>query len=148
MKLILLQDVKNVGKKGDTVNVSDGYGTNFLLARKLAVLATSKSLEIRDEEIKKSELEEKKRHEEALVLKAQVEKVKLVIKAKSGKDGKMFGSISSKQIVEELKNQFDLTVDKRKIIIDETINTFGHVLVKVELYRGVVATINVNVVEA
>ena len=103
MKLILLQDVKNVGKKGDTVNVSDGYGTNFLLARKLAVLATSKSLEIRDEEIKKSELEEKKRHEEALVLKAQVEKVKLVIKAKSGKDGKMFGSISSKQIVEELK---------------------------------------------
>lgn len=148
MKVILLQDVKSLGKKGQTVNVSDGYATNFLIPRKLAVIATEKSLEIRNEEIKKQEEEDKKRREEALALKEKIEAIKLELKAKAGKDGKMFGSISSKQITDELKNKYDIVIDKRKISIDVPINTFGHTLVKVELYRGVTATIDVNVTEA
>jgi large subunit ribosomal protein L9 len=148
MKVILLEDVKNVGKKGATVNVADGYGQNFLIARGLAVMATSKSLEIRQNEIKQAEEQDKANKEEAIKLKAQIEAIKVEISAKAGKDGKMFGSISGKQISETLKNKYNITIDKRKFIDKDTVNTFGHTLIKIELYKGVVATIDVHVVEA
>jgi large subunit ribosomal protein L9 len=148
MKVILLEDVKNVGKKGATVTVADGYGQNFLIARGLAVMATNKSVEIRENEIKQAQLEDQNKKDDAIKVKNTIEAIKVEVSAKAGKDGRMFGSISGKQISEVLKSKYNITIDKRKFIDKEPINTFGHTFVKIELYKGVVATIDVNVIEA
>ena len=147
MKVILLSDVKKVGKKGEIVEVSDGYGANFLLPNKLAVKATKTSMDIKDKQDKDYALKQEELKQEAIVLKDKMEKLTLELKAKAGKDGKMFGAISTKQIVEEYKKQFGIELDKRKFVDGKNIVNLGHTKLKIELYKNVIATIIVHVSE-
>ena len=134
MKVVLLEDVRKVGKKGDVVNVSDGYGQNFLIKNKLAVKETARLQDI-----------ENKKNAEAL--KEKIEGITLEFVLKSGKDGKTFGSVSTKHIVEQLREKYDIRVDKRKFINAHPIGALGYSNLKVELYKGVIATIRVHLSE-
>lgn len=135
MKIILLKDVKNVGKKDEVKEVSDGYARNFLIKNKMAVAYTKGSVKVLDHQ-----LEEKKLHEEDL--KKQAEKIAEELKTtpvefmlNTGKDGQAFGSVSSKQIAEAL-NKKGIIVDKRKIHMDIPVSSIGTTRVKVDLYKG------------
>ncbi|WP_252313718.1 50S ribosomal protein L9 [Sinobaca sp. H24] len=146
MKVILNEDVKGKGKKGDVANVSEGYARNYLFPNKLAVEANAgnmKNLQAKQQsDDKKSEQE----LEEAKAFKEKIESKKIDIKAKSGEGGKLFGAVSSKQIVQRLK-EMDLKVDKKKIDLDEPIRTLGVTKVPVKVHPKVTATMNVHVVE-
>lgn len=145
MKVILLQDVAKLGKKGEVKKVADGYGRNFLLARGLAVVASEKAnevLEKQNEEKAKLDLENRKKAEE---LKALLASKTLVFEVKAS-DGKVSGSVSGKQIEEELKKQ-GIVIDKRKIKDSEPLNSLGTFEVKIELYKDVIGIINVKLVE-
>lgn len=147
MKVILVQDVKKVGKKGDIVNVADGYGQNFLIKNKLAVLATEtgKNIVAQDKENQRlQDLENKKKAEE---LKAVLEGLTLEFYLSSGKDGRTFGSVSTKNIVEELAKKHDIKIDKRKFINARPIQSLGYTQLKIELYKDVIATIKVHLQE-
>ena len=147
MQVILLQDVKSVGKKNQVVEVSDGYAQNFLIPRRLAVKSTSKGIEVRDRQIQdeKDEFERKKKlaQEEA----NRLQELVLEFNAPSSKDGRMMGTISQKQVVELLKEKHNIVVDKRKFIDKYPINAFGYTNLKVELFKGVIGTIRVHVSE-
>ena len=147
MKVILLQDVKKVGKKGEIVNVSDGYGANYLIPNKLAVLATKTSMEIKGKQDEAAAADLERRKQEALALKEKLKDVKIEILAKSGNEGKMYGAVSTKQIEEELKNQTSYQIDKRKILDTQSLGTFGVHVIKVELFKGVIAEFKVHVKE-
>ena len=147
MKVILLSDVKKVGKKGAIIEVSDGYGANYLIPNKLAVKATKTSMEIKQKQDDTEAQHQEKLKQEAIELKGKVEKLTLELKAKTGKDGKMFGTISSKQIVEEYKKQFNIELDKRKFVDNNNISSLGYTKLKIELYKNVIATIIVHVSE-
>lgn len=148
MKVILLQDVKNVGKKGQTIEVSDGYANNFLLPKRLGVNATKRSVEILDKQKEDARILDEKNRKEAEELKEKLKTITLEFTCKTGKDGKVFGSVSSKQVVEKLKTSYGITIDKRKFVDKETVNTLGVTILKNELYKGVVAEIKVHVSEA
>lgn len=147
MKVILKQDVKKVGKKGEIVTVADGYGQNFLIKNGLAILATSYGKEIvakQEEEARLQDIENKKKAEE---LKKVIEGLTLEFKLKSGQDGRTFGSISTKNVVEEMLKVHDIKLDKRKFIDARPIQSLGYTHLKVELYKGVVATVKVHLTE-
>lgn len=148
MKVILLQDVKNVGRKGQTIEVSDGYANNFLLPKRLGVNATKRSVEILDKQKEDARILDEKNRKEAEELKEKLKTITLEFTCKTGKDGKLFGSVSSKQVVEKLKTSYGITIDKRKFVDKETVNTLGVTILKNELYKGVVAEIKVHVSEA
>ena len=148
MKVILLQDVKNVGKKGQTIEVSDGYANNFLLPKRLGVNATKRSVEILDKQKEDARILDEKNRKEAEELKEKLKTITIEFTCKTGKDGKLFGSVSSKQVVEKLKTSYGITIDKRKFVDKETVNTLGVTILKNELYKGVVAEIKVHVSEA
>ncbi len=148
MKVILLQDVKNVGKKGQTIEVSDGYANNFLLPKRLGVNATKRSVEILDKQKEDARILDEKNRKEAEELKEKLKTITLEFTCKTGKDGKLFGSVSSKQVVEKLKTSYGITIDKRKFVDKEIVNTLGVTILKNELYKGVVAEIKVHVSEA
>ena len=144
MKVILLQDVKKQGKKDEIINVSDGYANNFLIAKGLAVPYNEANKKQLERNINKREQAEENLIEEMTLLKNKLEKTNIKFKVKTGKDGKMFGTITSKQICDELKNKgFD--IDKKKISCDHTIESLGTHVVNIELHKKVVAKINVNV---
>lgn len=146
MKVILLSDVKKVGKKGEVVEVSDGYGRNFLLNKKLAVLATKKSMEILDEQNLQHDLEEKQKEANAEALKEKLTKITLEFHVKTGEGGRVFGSVSTKQIVEQLQRVHDIKIEKRKFIDTDAINSLGYTDVKVDLYKNkVIGTVRVHV---
>ncbi|MCR5789838.1 MAG: 50S ribosomal protein L9 [Lachnospiraceae bacterium] len=148
MKVILLQDVKTLGKKDDVVEVSDGYAKNFLFTKKLAIEANAKNLndlklhKANDEKVAARILEEAQKFAEELNGKT------VVVRLKSGKDGKTFGSVSSKEIAEEAKNQFGMDIDKKKIQISEPIKAIGTYDVPVKLHTKVTAVLKVSVEEA
>lgn len=144
MRVILLQDVKKVGKKGDTVTVADGYGQNFLIKNKLAVMATATSKRIVEaQKEEQREIEEQKKLA-AQELKKELEGITLEFVLKAGHDGKTFGSVSSKNIVEELQRKHGIKLDKRKFIDAHPIQGLGYTKQKVELYKGVIGIINVH----
>ncbi|MDY6392137.1 MAG: 50S ribosomal protein L9 [Bacilli bacterium] len=151
MRVILLADVKKVGKKGDTVEVSDGYGANFLIPRKLAKLSTEASQAelARDNAAEAAHQKELKAKAEAVA--QRLESIEVKFTTKVGKDGRMFGTVSPKEIVEGLEKQWGITVDKRKFIDKYPVNALGYTRLKIELYKGsegvVVGTISVHVVE-
>ena len=147
MKIILTQDVKKVGKKGEIVNVADGYGQNILIKNKLGVLATQHGKEIvaqNKEQERLQDLENKKKAEE---LKETLEALVLEFALSSGKDGKTFGSVSTKNVVEELLKTHGIKVDKRKFINARPIQALGYTNLKIELYKDVIATIKVHLKE-
>lgn len=146
MKVILLSDVKKVGKKGEIVEVSDGYGRNFLLNKKLAVLATKKSMEILDEQNLQHDLEEKQKEADAQALKQKLTKITLEFHVKTGEGGRVFGSVSTKQIVEQLQREHAIKIEKRKFIDTDAITSLGYTDVKVDLYKNkVIGVIRVHV---
>lgn len=147
MKIILLKDVKNVGKKDQIVDVSDGYASNYLIPHGLAVKMTSQEMSILKNNQKQRALDEEKKKEEAQVLKQKIEGIVLEFTAPSSKDGRMFGTISPKQIEQELIAKYKITIDKRKMVDKEPVNSFGYSNIRVELYKDVIATIRVHVIE-
>ena len=147
MKVILLQDVKSLGKKDEIVNVSDGYARNFVLPKKLGLEATPKNL---------NELKLKKAHEEkvaaeileeANTLSKKLEEESVTLTIKVGEGGKTFGSVSSKEIAEAMKKQLGHDIDKKKIVLKEPIKSLGTHIVDIKLHTKVTAKFNVKVVE-
>lgn len=147
MKVILQQDVKGQGKKGQLVEVSDGYARNFLLPRKLAVEASADAMNTMrlQEKAKQAKMAAEKAEAEAMVEKLKSAQVRL--SAKSGAGGKLFGSITSKEIAEGLKAQHGIELNKSKIVQDEPIKTFGSFQLKVKLGYEVTGTVYVLVTE-
>ena len=150
MKVILLQDVKKQGKKGQLIEVSEGYGRNFLIKNGLAKLADNAAVnQLNAENKAKARLEaEELAQAKDLKEKLEDEKTVIVIKAKSGADGRLFGAIPSKQIAEELKKQYNLSIDKRKIQLEQNLASLGYHHVAAKLHHDVTAKLNVHVVEA
>lgn len=147
MKVVLLQDVKALGKKGELVNTSDGYARNFLFPKKLAKEANAQAMnELKNAEESKA-YKIKTDTENAKVAAAALKDKKVVIKAKAGSNGRLFGSVTSKEIAEELKKQFKIDVDKRKITLDNDIKAFGTYKAEIKLYTGITAEISVQVIE-
>ncbi|MDY2589302.1 MAG: 50S ribosomal protein L9 [Agathobacter sp.] len=147
MKVILLEDVKSLGKKGDIVNVSDGYARNAILPKKLGVEATPKNLNDLKLQNQHADKVAQENYENALELAKIVEKTTVELKLKSGKDGKAFGSISSKEISQAAKEQAGLEIDKKKMHLNEAIKNLGTFEVPVKLHPKVTASIKVKVVE-
>ncbi len=148
MKVILLSDVKKLGKKGDIVEVADGYGRNFLIRQHLAVEATKKSMEILDEQKLQDSLMEKEREAQAEEIKKRLANITLEFKVKGGSDGRVFGSVSTKQIAEQLAEQYDIKIDKRKVLDGAKIAALGYTDVKVDLYKNkVIGVIHVHLSE-
>lgn len=147
MKVILQQDVKGHGKKGQMVEVSDGYARNFLLPKKLAVEATAENvntMKMQDKAKKAREAEEKAQAE---AISAQLQTCQVKISAKAGQGGRLFGSVTSKEISEALKAQHKLDINKAKIVLADPIKSFGAFQIKCKLGYEVVGTINVIVTE-
>ena len=147
MKVILQQDVKGHGKKGQMVEVSDGYGRNFLLPRKLAVEATAENvntMKMQDKAKKAKEAEEKA---QAQAIAEQLKGFQVKIYAKAGQGGRLFGSVTSKEISESLKEQYKLDINKTKIVLPDPIKSFGTFEVKCKLGHEITGTINVVVAE-
>lgn len=145
MKVILLKDVKSLGKKGEIVEVSEGYGRNFIIPTKVGVLADAKNLNTLKLQLQNAEKIAEEKLEEAQELKKKVEEVKLVFHMKAGKDGRAFGSISTKEVQEELKKQHDISIDKKKMELDVPMKNFGGYDIKVKLHKDVEACLHVSV---
>lgn len=145
MKVILLQDVNKVGKKGDLVEASDSYARNVLIRRKLAVEATGQA--INDLKLKKANDEKiaEENLEKAKELKEQIDRSSVVVRAKTGEGDKLFGSISGKEIAEAAKEQLGIELDRRKIVVDNPIKTIGTMSVIVKLHPKVKAELTVKV---
>jgi large subunit ribosomal protein L9 len=147
MKVIFLKDVKGKGKKGEVKNVADGYAHNFLLKKGLAVEATNANMGQLEGQKKKEKQLAQEELEEAKKLKATLEEITVEMKAKSGEGGRLFGSITSKQIADALKKAHDLKIDKRKIEMNDAIRALGYTNVPVKLHTDVSATLKVHVTE-
>lgn len=145
MKVILTQDVKGQGKKGQVINVSDGYARNFLLAKGLATEATKSNLNDLKGKQESAEYKIKTDTEEAKKLAEQMKELVVNLKAKAGDNGKLFGSITSKDVSEALTNQHHIKLDKKKFVLPDGIKTLGVTEVTVKLYTGITGTLRVNV---
>ncbi|MDY6276139.1 MAG: 50S ribosomal protein L9 [Bacilli bacterium] len=148
MKVILLKDVKGVGKKQEIVNVKDGYGANYLIPHGLAVMYSEKSLEILENQKADQAAEIAKNIANAKQVAAKLKDITLEFTANSGTGGRMFGTISSKQIAAELLSKYGIEIDKRKFVNKTTVDAFGYTKLQIELYKGVIGEINVHVTES
>jgi len=144
MKVILVKDVKNVGKAGEVVNVSDGYGRNYLIPKGLAIEATESNLKMLNEKKKAEERKRQQELEQAKELAQKLSKVGVTLKVKAGENGKLFGSVTSKDVEEALKEK-GFEIDKKKIVLPENIKTIGTYYAEVKLYQGVTAKVQVDV---
>lgn len=147
MKVILLEDVKNVGKKGQIINAKDGYARNFLFPKNIAIEATEVNLKNLENAKKKKEEKEREAFEEARVLEEELMQKVIVIKTKAGENGKLFGSITTKEISELLEKEYKIIIDKKKFDLDEPIKTLGEYNVKIKLHPMVNAKLKVIVTE-
>ena len=147
MKVILLEDVKSLGKKGDMVEVSDGYGRNFIIPRKKGVEATAENMNNLKLQKANEEKIARETKEAAQELAAQLKEASVTITAKTGTSGKLFGAIASKEIALALAKQTGLEVDKKKLLLDEPIRELGTHIVKARLHKDVIAEITVKIVE-
>jgi large subunit ribosomal protein L9 len=147
MKVIFLKDVKGKGKKGEIKNVADGYAQNFLFKQGLAVEANQAAITSLDAQKKRDEKMAEQELENAKKLKEEIEKITVELTAKSGEGGRLFGSITTKQISDELQKKFNLKIDKRKMELNDAIRTLGYTKVPVKLHHEVTANLNVHVKE-
>lgn len=147
MKVILLTDIKGVGKKDQIINANDGYARNYLFPKKLAVEATAGNLGNLKAKQESNQYRKDMQKEEAMKLKAKLKDMSLEIKVKAGENGKIFGGVTAKEIAENLKEQYNIEIDKKKINLSETIKTLGSVTVDIKLYEGVIGKLKVNVRE-
>ena len=147
MKVILLSDVKGIGKKGQTVDVKDGYASNYLIPHRLAVKLTDKSQEVLNQQNADMAAKIKRETEEAKEVSKRLENIVVEFSANTGADGKMFGNISYKQIEEKLKSDYSITIDKRKFLEKTPVDRIGYTKLRIELYKGVEGVITVHVSE-
>ena len=146
MKVVLLEDVKGHGKKGELCNVSDGYARNFLFPKKLAVAADAAALsELKSREDAKAHHKQEE-IDAAKATAAKLNSKSVTVRAKAGNGGKLFGSVTSKEISEEIKNSFGITVDRKKMNVGD-IKNFGEYTAEIKLYTGITAKITVKVTE-
>lgn len=146
MKVILLQDIKGVGKKDEVINASDGYARNFLLPKKMGVEANAENmskLKAKQDSNKYKKSVEKEKAEE---IAEKLKHITLKISVKSGENQKIFGSITSKEIAENLKEQYKIEIDKKKINLPETIKTIGTTTVDIKLYEGIIGKLKVQII--
>lgn len=145
MKVILKENIKSIGKKDEIINVSDGYARNYLFAKNLAVEATNTNLSKlkskKDAEQYKKNIEK----EDAKKIAEKMERIRLQFKVKTGENGKVFGGISSKEIAENLENNYSIKIDKKKIELKSPIKTLGTTNIQIKLYEGVIGNIKVEV---
>lgn len=148
MKVILKTDVKGQGKKGDMIEVSDGYGRNYLLPRGLATQATADNINSmkQADEAKKRRLELDK--QAARDAAEKMGSVQVLIRAKAGTGGRLFGAVTTKEIAEALNTQHSIQIDKHKIVLPDAIKAFGNYTIKAKLYPEITGDINVQVIEA
>jgi len=145
MKVILLQDIKNVGKKDEIINANDGYARNFLFPKKMALEATKDNLlklqAKQDSKVHKKNLEIEEYKKQAEI----INKLTLELKVKAGENGKIFGGVTPKEISEELNKQYKLQIDKKKIVLKETIKNLGRFVADIKFGDGVNAKLAINV---
>lgn len=147
MKVVFLKDVKGKGKKGEIKNVADGYAHNFLIKNGFAVEATSAALSAVEGQKKLTEKQAAQELADAKAFKEKLEAVTVELKAKSGADGRLFGSVTTKQVATALEKVHGMKVDKRKMELDDAIRTLGYTNVPVKLHQDVTATLKVHVTE-
>ena len=147
MKVILLADVKGKGKKDQVLDVADGYAKNYLIAKKLAVAADTQNLN----ELKSREASKQYKYDQeqaaAIELAAKLNNTTVVLKRKAGVDSKLYGAVTSKEIVQQLTQDFNIEVDKKKLSLNTPIKAFGTYSIKVKLFNNITATLTVQVIE-
>lgn len=146
MKVILKEDVKNLGVAGSIVNVADGFARNYLIPRNLAMEASTKNLKVLEQERKKIEEAARKAKESAKEIADRLSSVTVQIQAKAGEEGKLFGSITNADISEALKKE-GFEIDRKKIILEEPIKRIGAYTVNVKIHQDIIVPVNINVVQ-
>lgn len=145
MKVILLQDIKGVGKKDEVINASDGYARNFLLPKKMGVEANAENMSKLKAKQDSNQYKKSVEKEKAEKIAEKLKNITLKISVKSGENQKIFGSITAKEIAENLKEQYKIEIDKKKIDLKEPIKVFGVTTVSIKLFEGVVGSLKVQV---
>lgn len=145
MKVILLQDIKGVGKKDQIINANDGYARNYLFPKKLAVEANAGNLGNLKAKQESNQYRKDVQKEEAIKLAEKIKNINLTITVKAGESGKIFGGVTAKEIAENLNNQYKIDIDKKKIILPETIKVLGTFSVDIKLYEGIIGKLKVEV---
>ena len=146
MKLILLDNIKGVGKKDEIINASDGYARNYLFPKKLAVEATKENLGKLESKNEANKFKKQNEKNDAIEVANKLKELVLTIKVKAGENGKIFGGVTSKEISENLKEQYKIEIDKKKIEVKETIKNIGRFTINIKLYEGVNAKLTVNII--
>jgi large subunit ribosomal protein L9 len=146
MKVILQQEVKKVGKKGDILEVSEGYARNFLLPKGLAVQATSTNLNAVNQQKKSEERKQQQAVDEATLMAAQLSKIEVSIAVKIGEGGKLFGSVTGKDIADALKKYHNIDIDKRKIELKETVKGLGDYEAVIKVHPEITSKIKVHII--
>lgn len=146
MKVILNQDIKGVGKKFQTVEVSEGYARNFLLPKKMASLVDNKTSHEAKTKLEAIKFKKDTEYDKAMENKGIIEKGYIQFKHKVGENGKLFGSVTEKEVSQEIKNRYNIDVDKKKIILKYAIKELGSYVANIKLYEGVTADLKINVV--
>lgn len=146
MKVILNQDVKGLGKKFQTIEVSQGYARNFLFPQKLAVLVDNKSANEAKTKIESANFKKQTELEKAKEIKAKIEEVSIEFKNKTGENGKLFGSITEKDIADELNKKYNIDINKKKIILKDHIKLLGSYTASVKIHEGIIAKLKINVI--
>lgn len=146
MKVILTQDIKGVGKKDQVINANDGYARNFLLPRKLAVEANNENMSKLKGRKDSANFKKEQEKEFANEVKEKISKIMLKIKVKAGENGKIFGSITSKEITTELKKQYNIEIDKKKIQLKEPIKELGIFTIDIKLYEGIIGKLKIDII--
>lgn len=146
MKVILLDNIKGVGKKDEVINASDGYARNFLFPKKLAVEANNENMNKLKAKKQSEQYKKDVEKENAQKVAKQLDSINLNIKVKAGENGKIFGGVTSKEIAEELKKQYKIDIDKKKIVLNENIKNIGSFDINIKLYEGVLGKLKVKVI--
>ena len=146
MKVILKDNIKGVGKKNEVINASDGYARNFLFPKNLAVEATAENMQKLNSQNQAKQYRKDVEKEQAQSIAKKLEGITVEIKVQAGENGKIFGSVSSKEISENLEKQYKITIDKKKIELKEPIKVLGVRTIEARLFEGVVGKIKINVI--
>ena len=146
MKVILMQDIKGVGKKDEVINASDGYARNFLFPKKMAVEANTENMAKLKGRNDSKQHKKDVQKQEALNNSKKLENITLTLKVKAGENGKIFGGVTAKEISEELNKQYQIKIDKKKIDLKETIKNLGTFTIDAKLYEGVIGKIKIKII--
>ncbi len=147
MKVLLIKDLKNVGKAGEIKEVSDGYGANYVIPQGYGKLLNDKVMGEYKAQQKKLAIQEEENKQAAKELAAKLENITLIFESKVGKQGQVIGTISTKAVVEKLRKDYQISLDKRKFIDKYQLNAFGVTKLRIELYKGIVGTVSIKIVE-